>query len=68
MNVHSRIAGDMLLTEKDAAARLGISSSTIRRRVADGTVPPPVKLGALTRYKLSDILRYIDSLGEHQAA
>lgn len=55
--------GDMLLTEKDAAQRLGISPSTLRRRVSDNTLPRPVKLGSLTRFRLSDILRFIEQAG-----
>ena len=35
--------------------RYGISKSSIRRRVQDGTLPPPVKIGNLKRWRLADL-------------
>jgi excisionase family DNA binding protein len=59
--------GDMLLTEKDAAYRLGISPSTLRRRVSERVIPAPIKLGSLTRYRLSEILNFIENVGRAAA-
>lgn len=51
---------DPLLTDKEAAALLSISAPTFRRRVADGTVPQPIRLGSLTRWPQSEILDVIE--------
>lgn len=51
---------DPLLTALAAAAELGISVPTFWRRVADGTVPKPLKLGALSRWPRSEILDVIE--------
>lgn len=52
---------DPLLTARDAAPLLGISVPTFWRRVADGTVPKPLKLGALSRWPQSEILQVIET-------
>lgn len=46
---------DPLLRDRECAAILGISVPIFWRRVADGTVPKPIKLGALSRWARSDI-------------
>lgn len=51
---------DPLLTVREAAALLQLSVPTFWRRVADHTVPRPVKLGGLSRWPLSEILAVID--------
>ncbi|MBA5802158.1 DNA-binding protein [Rhizobium laguerreae] len=51
---------DPLLTKKEAAAILKISVPTFYRRVADGTVPRPIKIGSLSKWPLSDILSTIE--------
>ncbi len=51
---------DPLLTKKEAAEILKISIPTFYRRVADGTVPKPIKIGALSKWLLSDILATIE--------
>lgn len=51
---------DPLLKDKEAAPLLGISVPTFWRRVADGTVPKPIKLGALSRWPQSEILAVIE--------
>ncbi|CAN1573087.1 AlpA Predicted transcriptional regulator [Paracoccaceae bacterium] len=52
---------DPLLTAKEGAAILQISVPTFWRRVADETVPPPVKLGGLSRWPRSEILAVIEA-------
>ncbi len=52
-------APDPLLTAREAAALLGLSLPTFWRRVADGTVPKPVKLGGLSRWPRSEILEVV---------
>lgn len=49
-----------LLRERDACSLLGISRATLWRRVKDGTIPQPVKIGGATRFPLSEILHVID--------
>ncbi|SMO96343.1 transcriptional regulator, AlpA family [Thalassovita litoralis] len=52
---------DPLLSGKEAAHYLGMSYPTFLRRVADGTVPSPIKLGALSRWPKSEILAVIEN-------
>ena len=51
---------DPLLTARESAALLQISIPTYWRRVADGTVPKPVKIGALSRWPQSEVLGVIE--------
>lgn len=51
---------DPLLTAREAAPLLGISVPTFWRRVSDGTIPKPLKLGALSRWPQSEILAVIE--------
>lgn len=51
---------DPLLTVRESAAVLQISVPTFWRRVADGTVTKPVKLGGLSRWPESEILAVIE--------
>jgi predicted DNA-binding transcriptional regulator AlpA len=52
---------DPLLIAREGAAILQISIPTFWRRVADGTVPKPVKLGGLSRWPKSEILGVIET-------
>lgn len=52
---------DPLLTARESAKHLQISVPTFWRRVADGTVPKPVKIGALSRWPRSEILNVIEA-------
>jgi predicted DNA-binding transcriptional regulator AlpA len=51
---------DPLLTVRESARILRISVPTFWRRVADGTVPKPVKLGSLSKWPESEILDVIE--------
>lgn len=51
---------DPLLTAKECASALRVSLATFHRRVADGTIPQPLKFGALSKWQRSDILAVID--------
>lgn len=46
---------DRYLSFKDVMAIFGISRSTVYRRIADGTLPAPVQIGKLKRFKQSEI-------------
>jgi len=52
---------DPLLVARECAAILQVSVPTFWRRVADGTVPKPVKLGGLSRWPQSEILEVIET-------
>ena len=52
---------DPLLTAREGAKFLQVSVPTFWRRVADGTVPKPVKIGALSRWPRSEIVAVIES-------
>ena len=52
-------SSDPLLRVRDAALLLQISVPTFWRRVADGTVPKPVRIGGLSRWPHSEILGVI---------
>ena len=51
---------DPLLTVREGAAVLQMSVPTFWRRVADGTVPKPVKIGSLSRWPRSEIISVIE--------
>ena len=51
---------DPLLKDSEAATMLGCSKSTLWRRVADGTVPRPVKIGGMSRWLQSEIKAVIE--------
>jgi len=47
------------MDEKGAALLLCISSRSLRRAVARGEAPPPVKVGRLTRWRVADLEAWI---------
>ena len=51
---------DPLVRDKEGAAILGVSTPTFWRRVADGTVPKPIKIGGLSRWPRSEIVAVIE--------
>ena len=51
---------DPLIRDGDADGMLGCSKATFWRRVADGTVPRPVKIGGMSRWPKSEIDAVID--------
>lgn len=63
-NTHSPLTSattvDPLLTVRECAVFLQISVPTFWRRVADGTIPKPVKLGGLSRWPQSEIVAVIE--------
>lgn len=46
---------DPLIRDAEGAAMLGCSKATFWRRVADGTIPPAIKIGGTSRWRKSDI-------------
>lgn len=59
---------DPLLKAREVADFMQISIPTLYRRIADGTLPKPVKLGSCSRWPRSEILAAIQAAGERRAA
>lgn len=60
---------DILITDKDGCAIIGCSRPTWWRRVADGTIPKPVKIGNMSRWPRSEIIAVIErAKAEREAA
>lgn len=51
----------VLISDHAAAAMLGISRATFWRRVTDGTLPKPVKIGHATRWHRGEILAAVET-------
>ena len=47
----------ILITAAEAAALLSMGKSTFWREVSRGTLPAPVKIGGLTRWRVEDLHR-----------
>ncbi|WAJ30606.1 helix-turn-helix transcriptional regulator [Antarcticirhabdus aurantiaca] len=58
---------DPLLTAREVGTILRISQASLYRRMADGTLPKPVKLGGLSRWPQSEILAAVKAAGERRA-
>ena len=52
---------EILIRDGDAALILGCSKATFWRRVADGTIPKPIKIGGMSRWPQSEIMVVIDA-------
>ena len=47
---------DAYLTKSEVAQRLKVSVKTVENRVKSGELPEPVKLGALRRWRVADLI------------
>lgn len=52
---------DHLLNAKESAKILQISVPTFWRRVSDGTIPPALKIGSISRWQQSEIINVIET-------
>lgn len=59
---------DTLIRDCDAARILGCSKATFWRRVADGTIPKPLKIGGMSRWPQSEIVAVIDEAKTQRTA
>lgn len=59
---------DPLLTARESANFLQVSVPTFWRRVADGTVPKPIKIGSLSRWPRSEIEGVIEAAKANREA
>lgn len=50
----------LLIPDKQAAEMLSIGRSTFWREVKAGNLPQPVKIGGVTRWRLSDLRRCVE--------
>eukprot|EP00581_Thalassiosira_minuscula_P036337 CAMPEP_0184474144 /NCGR_PEP_ID=MMETSP0740-20130409/131693_1 /TAXON_ID=385413 /ORGANISM="Thalassiosira miniscula, Strain CCMP1093" /LENGTH=66 /DNA_ID=CAMNT_0026851287 /DNA_START=96 /DNA_END=296 /DNA_ORIENTATION=- len=55
----TQLPSDNLVSVRDIAAVLGCSAPTVWRRVADGSIPQPVKIGGMTRWSKAEIDAFI---------
>ncbi|KIC18507.1 helix-turn-helix transcriptional regulator [Leisingera sp. ANG-DT] len=55
------------LTFSDLMVRLNSSRSTVRRRVADGTLPAPIVMGHLKRFKESEVKDALSRLAKNRS-
>ncbi len=53
---------DRLITDREGAALIGCSRATWWRRTADGTLPQPLRIGGLTRWRMSDVQKLLERL------
>lgn len=65
------IAGDQdafeserLIRDAEGAAMLGCSKATYWRLVAKGALPPPIKIGGMSRWTVSDIQTLIQNAAQ----
>lgn len=59
---------ERLLRVQEGAQMLGISKSFFWQRVRSGEIPKPVKLGRLSRWRLSDIEAVIEEAARASTA
>ena len=72
MNATTDAAGVacLLLTTKETADMIGMSVPWLERDrwSGEGKAPPYVKLGRKVRYKRSDVMKWLESLGQEDVA
>ena len=60
---------DPLLADREVAALLDCGRSTVWRWSAEGTIPKPMKIGGMSRWRQSEIEAVIQrAAAEHEAA
>jgi predicted DNA-binding transcriptional regulator AlpA len=52
----------LLVTAEKAAEMLAMGKSTFWREVGNSNLPPPVKIGSLTRWRVADLQRWVERL------
>lgn len=58
------MATDKLIRDTEAAEILACSRATFWRRVNDGTFEQPIRIGGMTRWRLSDIEAFMAGLSK----
>lgn len=60
---------EYLVRDTDVARMLACSRATVWRRAAEGALPAPLRIGGMTRWRMSDISEFIargTSNGKHR--
>ena len=57
---------ERLIRDAEGAAMLGCSKATFWRLVAKGAIPPPIKIGGMSRWKLSDVQAFIEQAAQNR--
>lgn len=62
------LESERLIRDAEGAAILGCSKATFWRLVAKGAIPPPIKIGGMSRWKVSDVQKLIEQAtqGRHE--
>lgn len=59
---------DPLLKAREVADMLRISIPSLYRRISDGTIPPPIKLGHLSRWSRAEVMAALAKAKGREAA
>lgn len=51
-----------MLSAKEAASYLGVSRTTLWRKTKDGSLPGPVKMAGMPRWRQSELLAFLDAM------
>ena len=57
-----------LISIDDAAELLAVCKRSVERRIAEGELPQPLKVGGSSRLRRKDIVAYIERLAERAVA
>ena len=58
----------ILLSDHDASDLLGLSRATLWRRVSDGTLPQPVRIGGATRWRRDELIAAVEAASLRRSA
>lgn len=59
---------DRLLRARDVAAILAVSVRGVWRLTSEGVIPAPIKLGGATRWRESDLYRFLREAADQRPA
>jgi len=58
------LQNDRLIRDAEGAVMLGCSKATFWRLVAKGAISPPIKIGGMSRWKVSDVQNLIEQAAQ----
>lgn len=61
------VRSESLVGLRGVAARLAVCTRTVHRLIAQGELPPPVKVGRASRWFVSDVQAYLARLRQGRA-
>ncbi|TQN61025.1 DNA-binding protein [Agrobacterium tumefaciens] len=67
-NLSQTSSVDPLLTDEEVAGIFKVHRATIWRRVADGSLPQPIRLGSISRFPQSEIIAALEAAKHKRAA